>query len=157
MSKDIISISWSDLDTIVDDIVQEVISSDINIDCILGLSRGGLVPAVMLANKLGTERVYSFGLRSYNGSEAESIKTYQHVGHNMCVESNVLVVDDISDKGATLGYVKRQICADGPDNYVHRNIYTCTICIKKGTDFQPTWYGNTYDNNDWIVFPWEVV
>lgn len=152
-----IHITWEKLDEILDRTALSILNSETNIDCILGLSRGGLVPAVMLANKLSIDKVYSYGLRSYTGDVGGDIKTYQHIGNCMGSESKILVVDDISDKGTTLGFVKRQICTDGPLNYVHKDIYTCTICIKEGTDFLPTWYEETYDKDDWIVFPWETV
>jgi hypoxanthine phosphoribosyltransferase len=158
MSKNIITISWDDIDNIIERMVDDITGSEVNIDCILGLSRGGLIPAVMLANKLNISKVYSYGLRSYDDNDAGDIKTYQYIGSDgMGIEKDVLIVDDISDRGATLGFVKSRICMDSSRNYVHKNIHTCTLCIKKGTDFLPTWYDRSYDNDDWIIFPWEVV
>ena len=150
--------SWADVDAATDRIVEEILESEININAILGLSRGGLVPAVIISNKLDIDKVYSYGLRSYNTNrQGEAISTYQHIGPNLCSDENILIVDDISDQGKTLAYVKDQVCSDGPLNYVHKNIYTCTLCIKKNTDFLPTWYYRTYRDDQWVTFPWEII
>ena len=153
----VIELSWADVDNATDRLAVEVLNSQINIDAILGLSRGGLVPAVLLANKLNIDRVYSYGLRSYTGNMIGAIKTYQHIGANLGTEENILIVDDISDKGETLGYVKGQVCTDSHLDYIHKNIYTCTLCIKRSTNFLPTWHCDTYDDDVWVTFPWEAI
>ena len=151
------TLDWSDITKNVDKICAEILKSEVNIDCVVGLSRGGLIPAVMIANQLGVNKVYSYGLRSYSNKTGGDIQTYQFldsgdVGH---VE-HVLVVDDISDRGETLGYVKKQLCKPTPTTYKHLMIHTCTLCFKPHTDFIPTWYGESVDNDDWVIFPWEA-
>ena len=59
--------------------------------------------------------------------------------------SDVLLVDDIADSGKTLKeYMSGREFAQ---------IYT--ICYKEKSIIQP-WYNLEVEENDWIVFPWEL-
>jgi len=148
-------ISWSDVVKHVDKICNDIIRSDVEIDAILGLSRGGLVPAVMIANQLDIDEVYSYGLRSYSNKTGGDIKTYQLAGSETVKGDHILVVDDISDRGETLGYVKRQLCKPTHMPWTYKNIHTCTICVKPKTDFLPTWHAVDVEDDEWVIFPWE--
>lgn len=148
-------ISWEDITKYVDKICSDILKSEATIDTILGLSRGGLVPAVMIANQLGIDHVYSYGLRSYSGKSGGDIKTYQLAGSDTVQGEHILVVDDISDRGETLGYVKRQLCKPSNMPWTYKNIHTCTLCVKPHTDFLPTWHAQDVENDEWIIFPWE--
>lgn len=128
---------------------------------IIGLSRGGWVPAVTFANLMGVREVYSMGIASYDsgiGVDLEdqqgSIRTYQRLPINcpgLTKGQPVLIVDDISDKGHTLNHVV---------NHVRESfgnpIQTATIFTKNGTKFTPDYYYKCVDDDQWIVFPWEV-
>lgn len=149
-------ISWEQITQHVDKICNDIIRSDVQIDTILGLSRGGLVPAVMIANQLGINYVYSYGLRSYSDKTGGDIQTYQLAGSDEVKGEHILVVDDISDRGETLGYVKRRLCKPTHMPWRYKNIHTCTICVKPHTDFSPTWHALDVENDEWIIFPWEA-
>ena len=45
-----IYISWADIDEMVEDLYQQL--KDKNIDKVVGISRGGLIPGVMLSHRL---------------------------------------------------------------------------------------------------------
>lgn len=68
-------ISWEEVEELVDILHQNIIESGIEFDCVYGLVRGGLIPAVMLSHKMGVP--------------------YDYFG-------KVLIIDDICDSGATL-------------------------------------------------------
>lgn len=148
-------ITWDDVVKHVDKICDDILRSDVEIDCILGLSRGGLVPAVMIANQLDIDHVYSYGLRSYSNKTGGDIQTYQLAGSDTVRGEHILVVDDISDRGETLGYVKRQLCKPSIRPWTYKNIHTCTLCVKPRTDFSPTWHAVDVDDDEWVIFPWE--
>lgn len=149
------ALSWSDITKSVDTICDNILKSDITFDSILGLSRGGLVPAVMIANQLGVSEVYSYGLRSYSNRTGGEIRTYQYCGPDDVCGKHLLIVDDISDRGESLGYVKNKLLAKTLTQ-PEKNIHTCTICKKDHTDFEPTWIGMSVENDEWVIFPWEA-
>ena len=68
-------ISWKEVETLVNILHDNILESDEEFDAVIGLPRGGLIPAVMLSHKLGLP---------YNLNE------------------NALVIDDICDSGKTL-------------------------------------------------------
>ena len=75
-----IFLSWKDIDDAVTSIAHRIKASDIEINTITGLARGGLIPAVMLSHKLNIP--FHMSVSSASG--------------------NVLIVDDICDSGETL-------------------------------------------------------
>jgi len=149
-------LDWQDVVKSVDKICKDITRSEASIDTILGLSRGGLVPAVMIANQIGINKVYSYGLRSYDNKSGGDIQTYQLAGSDTVRGEHILVVDDISDRGETLGYVKKQLCKPTHMPWSYKNIHTCTLCVKPRTDFLPTWHAVDVEDDEWVIFPWEA-
>lgn len=127
---------------------------------IIGLSRGGWVPAVTFANLMGVREVYSMGVASYDASNGyvedmqSSIRTYQRLPINcpgLSKGQPVLIVDDISDKGNTLRHV-----VDHVREAFGNPIQTASIFTKQGTSFTPDYYYKCVDDDQWVVFPWEI-
>jgi xanthine phosphoribosyltransferase len=112
---------------------------------IVGISRGGLVPAVIISNLLGIRKVYSFGLKTYKDQEKESAEIYQipYLANN----NKILLIDDISDTGESFEIVKKL--------YSHKELITVSVYMKEKTKFAPDVVGENIDNNIWVVFPWE--
>jgi len=75
--KSKIYVSWDDIEHLVHDLCTQITMSNLQIDHIFGLPRGGLVPAVMISHRLGIPMTQDPNL------------------------SNVLIVDDICDSGET--------------------------------------------------------
>ena len=125
---------------------------------IVGISRGGLIPAVLLAKYLKAGEVYSIGLKSYKddsefASRLHEPDVYQNIQYNcprLARGEPILLVDDISDEGNTLHYVRKEIL-----NFNSTVIYTATIFIKDKTNFAPDIYHVKVPDNQWVVFPWE--
>ena len=72
-----IFLEWSDIHECIRIISKKVFMEYPNIDSVMGLPRGGLVPAVMISHELGLPLVFLAG-------------------------RNTLVIDDINDTGHTL-------------------------------------------------------
>lgn len=70
-------LSWNDIRDLVDDLCEKIIQNTPHVDSVIGLARGGLIPAVMVSHKLGLPYIQS-------------------------INANTLVVDDICDSGVTL-------------------------------------------------------
>jgi len=76
-TKSKIHLSWVTIEELINDLCIQIAQSDIHVEYIFGLQRGGLIPAVMLSHRL-------------------SIPMTQDP-----TKQNVLVVDDICDSGET--------------------------------------------------------
>jgi hypothetical protein len=57
------------------------------------------------------------------------------------IYDNTIVIDDICDSGLTL-------------NNKHK--YTATLHYRKTSVYKPTYYASELDNDNWIVYPWEM-
>ena len=123
---------------------------------IIGISRGGLIPATLIAKHLGASEVYSIGLKSYSDDSAYASRisepdVYQclfgcprlHKGEP------VLLVDDISDMGNTLKYVCANMLKDIAP------LHTATLFIKSKTQFVPDHFHAKVPDSQWVIFPWE--
>ena len=75
-------LNWNDIDRAINRIVASINSSEIKINAVGGLPRGGLIPAVMLSHRLGIPFVSQAQIQTTIG--------------------NILIVDDICDSGRTL-------------------------------------------------------
>lgn len=124
-------------------------------DVVIGLSRGGWVPATIAAQYFSVRKLYSIGLYSYHDDTniaSSTITQYQSLPGASTDFSNkiILMVDDISDKGKTFKYATKLL----------RDAYKCdikTMCIvvKEGTEYKPDFYYKLEPDDKWIVFPWE--
>lgn len=107
-------------------------------DCIVGLSRGGLIAGVHLSHLLKIP----FYPISWNRD-----------GENFTfpVGKSILVVDDICDSGETLKQVTKQYGKMAA-------VDTATLIYNTAQDFTPTYYSMIIDRNvftQWIEFWWE--
>lgn len=128
--------TWELLEEDIDQIIEQI---DIwKPSAIVGLARGGLIPAVMLSHKLDVPLIpLTIQTRDYQKSEMISLP------------AECLVVDDINDSGRTLELFK-QTTQLNVDQY-----RTCTLLSKLTSNFVVDYYARPADNSNWYVFPWE--
>jgi len=133
-----IELSWREINRIVDKIEAQV--KDKGYTAIVGLARGGLIPAVMLSNRLGL-KFESVTWQTRDG-ELQEIGRLNNIVKR---ENKVLIVDDICDSGLTLTQVKAN----------HPNADVAVLVSKVDTKLVD-FVGETYYNdNRWVIFPWE--
>lgn len=120
-------ITWDDIDKIISDLALDIRIADYHIDNIYGVSRGGLIPAVLLSHKLSIPLSDS-------------------------VNENTLVVDDIVNKNNLLEKTLNE-----SNYYLRHNddIYTASLIKRERSSFEPTFVGLNVEYNDWVIFPWD--
>ena len=125
-------------------------------DVIIGVGRGGLIPATLLAYKLNVKSIFNYTLQSYTDENKQGLDltTLQLPGEEIrrFKDKNILVVDDLSDTGDTLVHIKENL----KKLYDLDNIKFATLCIKEHTNFVPDFYVQKYPTETWLTFPWEV-
>ena len=124
-----------------------------NITHVIGLARGGLIPATIMSYALD-KPLLSYGINSYEGSKkTENFHINQSINLKELKEKNnnlhVLVVDDICDTGDTMVHVTNQL-ALGNIPYT-----TACICTKEKFTHWLDHYGTVIPDNKWVVSPWE--
>jgi hypoxanthine phosphoribosyltransferase len=129
-------------------------SIQFKIDCIVGISRGGLVPATMLAHRLNVREVHTIGVRSYTSDHIDSkCNIYQNCFKN-CESiyngKNILIVDDISDRGNTF----MRVMAEARECQPNINILTSSIYAREDTGYIPHFFYKKI-KDEWVIFPYE--
>jgi len=151
--------TWYYIDACCESLARRIRGNGDNITHIVGVSRGGLIPATLLAKHLDVREVISFGLKSYNdGDDYETRvptpEVYQ--GIDQCyqlagADSNVLIVDDITDKGNTFKYIEKMLAEKLPT----ASYRTVSIFRKQSSEYHPDYFATNSLDDEWVVFPWE--
>tara|TARA_Y100000310_G_scaffold298273_1_gene332089 strand:+ start:405 stop:893 length:489 start_codon:yes stop_codon:yes gene_type:complete len=150
-------VSWKDIEDGCLSIAKQIPEKDI--DLIVAIARGGLVPARILANYLNVPKIVTVGASIYdkNNQKTDNIDIYQSVGTSfkekkLVSESNILVVDDLADSGDTFAYILLSLC----ETTAPRNVKSAALYVKPGTKYIPDFYYTKLKTKPWVVFPWEA-
>jgi len=137
---------------LIDGIIYDIKSADTKFTNILGVSRGGLIPAVYISYQLGLPlAVTSYSSNKGNGDGSDNPFCFVD-DKNSKIDKNsvVLVVDDICDTGNTLSEIIEHLTP-----YVSV-VKTATLQAKAGAMYFPTFCSEIISENDgWQVYPWE--
>ena len=130
-------VTWDDINDMVFKLYKEL--KDENIDKVVGVSRGGLIPGVMLSHwlKAGFEPLE---WQTRDGEFQDKIKAN---GFNKNLKGTIFV-DDICDSALTIKQIK-EIIPKSRWAVLHQK-----ADIK--LDFVAE---RLYNDNRWIVYPWE--
>jgi len=130
-------------------------------DVVVGISRNGLVPAVIICHALGVRDLRSVHVTRTVADGADAGKTPEPVRHNVAslgdlTGADVLIVDDIAGSGATLRDVAGLVRARKP-----ATVRTAACVVNRGNwrhhsdpHRAATYIGVTVDR--WVIFPWET-
>jgi len=124
-----------------------------NITHVIGLARGGLIPATIISYVLD-KPLLSYAISSYKGTKkTENLHVSQSINLKELKENNrdahVLIVDDICDTGDTMDHIRKKLGLGGI------SYTTACICTKEKHTNWLDHYGVVVPDNKWIVFPWE--
>lgn len=133
------------------EIARKIRDNNISIDLIVGISRGGLIPARYLSDFLLIPEIKIVSAGFYLGPRQRMEKPiiYSPITENLSGK-NVLLVDDVADTGETLIEVQKHIKEKGA-----KNIYTAVIYVKPWNKAKIDFY--IKETNAWVIFPWERV
>ena len=159
--------TWQDVEHQTQEILRQIQASDWRPDYVVGLTRGGLVPANLISQYLGCRmETLKVSLRDDTECESNLWMAEDAFGHEMEQPKNILIVDDINDTGATLNYI-REDWPSGcfPDNPRWTEVWGSNVRVAVLVDNEssksevPISYSavdiNKAEQDSWIVFPWE--
>lgn len=119
-------------------------------DMIVGIARGGMVPARVLADLLGVGQVVVFRIEFYADIAVSGVRPVITQFLNVDVKGKrVLVVDDVSDSGQSLKVARQYLVEAGAVD-----VKIATLYAKVATQVMPDFVEKV--TSCWIVFPWEV-
>jgi len=132
-------------------------------DYIVGLTRGGLLPATLLSHFL-KKPMYSLDVSLRDNTDFGP-ESNCWMSEDALDGKNILIVDDINDSGATLKWIindwKHSNRPASPewDKVWGHNVRFAVIVNNEASDFRNiSYYGfdiNKLEKDVWVVFPWE--
>jgi len=149
MVIDKISVTWEEIHQSVEAIHQNTKSSDNGDIVIIGISRGGLIPAVLLSQLKTNSTVFTVGIKSYSGSKRGKENVYQVPSVSILKDYNTIyLVDDICDTGLTFKHLMEK-------HFSSLDIKTISLFYRNNSLYCPNYYGTKLLDDSWVVFPWE--
>jgi len=152
------------IDGMIHDIIRQMIQDKWRPDYIVGINRGGLVPALKLSHYLGVPmETLSVSLRDGGQTESNCWMAEDAYGY-MDSPKRILVVDDINDTGATLEWIKKDwttSCAVNNERWEYVWNESTRFAVLVDNDSSPFEVNyaaetiNKAEDDVWIVFPWE--
>lgn len=131
-------------------------------DVLIGLQRGGLIPAVMLSHQLAISTVLALPIRRtlsdaiYAPKQTPSVVLPEHLAQ--IVGKDIVVVDDIVGSGETLSTALQLLATCAPARV--RSV----VCVVNRAHWDPVHedepatviFSIGKEARAWVVFPWEI-
>ena len=123
-------------------------------DLLVGIGRGGLVPAAYLSHRTGIQMLsvdHSSGETGFGDDLLDKLAAKIRAGHR------ILIVDDINDSGATIAYLRAAVDAKSGDPAGLRiAVLVNNIRSRSLSEYHGSEIDRDADKR-WFVFPWEAV
>ena len=141
--------TWNQIYNLTLRLAREIVSSGFKPDVIVGVCRGGWVPARILSDLMENPNLASVKAESYIGiGEAQGEPELTQCLMVDVAGKRVLVVDEVADTGASLRLVRNHVLERKASE-----TKTATLYLKGRSTFKPDFCGKEMDR--WVVFPWE--
>ncbi len=148
-------ISWSEYQEKCDSLTKQILESDFKPDSVICLVRGGFYVGDYISRKLNVPLICML-TRSYKKGAGEQDAAGVHIAENILtlddVGANVLLVDDLVDRGETMHQVIKWL----KNKYPNINIKTAVIFQKPFSTFHTDFVQEKMLEQKWIVQPFEV-
>ena len=109
---------------------------------IVTITRGGLVPAAVIARELGIHYIDTVCVKSYDFKEQGEMQILKKIDDS---GEDLLIIDDLVDTGKTARVVKDML----------PNAYFATVYAKPEGKPLVDLYVTEVSQDTWILFPWD--
>ncbi|MFA5313728.1 MAG: phosphoribosyltransferase [Methanomassiliicoccales archaeon] len=136
------------------DVSRQIRDSGYNPTVIIGLTRGGWVPARLLCDHLQVKKLYAVKTEHWGVTASQDGKALLTQELNVNIENeNVLIVDDITDSGESLILACEHVKAMKP-----KELMTSTLLHITHSSTEPNFYSVKVPKEiwTWFIFPWNL-
>lgn len=157
--------TWKDIEHMVVTINNLMYADDWRPDYLVGLTRGGLVPAVIMSNMTGIP-MHALDVR-FRDTDPDNYGPESNfwMAEDAFHGKKILIVDDINDSGKTLSWIRddwRGGCHPRDSKWqtiFGDNVRTACLMDNAQSDFGDVDYTaleiDKVEDPVWIVYPWE--
>jgi len=152
----VVDVDWNELYRLSRNILIQIKEKNINIDTLVPIIRGGMPLALMLASNLENVETACLHLRRSKTNKANSEfgeTILKGITNSEAIRNkDILIVEDIVDKGLTLDTALQVI-----EKYHPKNVYIASFYNYNKEKYKKIISGKIMDEIVWISFPWEKV
>ncbi len=142
--------TWNQIYDMLLDQAKKIQGDGYKPDVIIGIARGGLVPARILSDVLETPELAIIQIEYYVSiAQTRQEPILKRSLHTQITDKKALLVDDVSDTGKSLQLAKNHLQQQGA-----KEIKTATLYAKPQTITKPDYCEK--QTSHWIVFPWDA-
>lgn len=154
--------TWHDIQSQTQEILRQIHNDGWRPDYVVGLTRGGLLPANLISQYLDVP-MHALKVSLRDDDQCETNCWMAEDAYQGC---NLLIIDDINDSGATLNWIRQDWQGSScPEDSCWASVWGDNVRIAVLVDNQssdcelPISYSsvevNKLEDPQWIIFPWE--
>ncbi|MEO1909122.1 MULTISPECIES: xanthine phosphoribosyltransferase [Paracoccus] len=114
---------------------------------VLAVTRGGLVPAMIVARELDIRTIDTISVKSYHRQEQSGLTVLKKPDPELMGDGDgILVVDDLVDSGRTLELIRE----------MYPKAHMATVYAKPKGKPMVNSYVTEVSQDTWIYFPWDM-
>ncbi|MEL6477311.1 MAG: xanthine phosphoribosyltransferase [Pseudomonadota bacterium] len=113
---------------------------------VVAITRGGMVPACIVARELNIRTVDTIAIKSYDHQNQGQLEVLKAPDAAIGDGTGTLIVDDLADTGGTLRLVRS----------LYPNAHFATVYAKPKGEPQVDTYITSVSQDTWIFFPWDM-
>jgi hypoxanthine phosphoribosyltransferase len=149
LSMDYLILSWQDVYNLTLQLSERIVKSGFKPDIIVGIARGGWIPARILSDVLYMESLQNIRIEYYTdvGVRGKEPKITQPLSGSL-KDRKVLIVDEIADTGDSLSHAIEHAKSLG----VHEQ-RSAVLHLKPNSRIVPDYA--MAKTSSWVVYPWE--
>jgi hypoxanthine phosphoribosyltransferase len=145
-----LKLTWSDIEELCRVLAEKIEERAVPFDVIIGISRGGWVPARLLSDILGSDEIDTVRVKFYKSVGKTAKKPVILLSTQIDIHGkDILLVDDIADTGESLAATVEHLKEKGA-----KSIFTLTLVKKPQSRFTPDLF--VRETPHWVIFPWEI-
>jgi hypoxanthine phosphoribosyltransferase len=146
---DYLILSWRDVYNLTLQLSEKIVASGFKPDVIVGIARGGWIPARILSDVLYMDTLQNIRIEYYTdvGAKGKEPRITQPLTGSM-ESKNVLLIDEVADTGDTLHHAIEHVKGLGA-----RKVCSAVLHYKPQSCVIPDYY--MVKTTSWTVYPWE--
>jgi len=145
-------VPWQHFYRLCAEVHQSISADGFRPDAIIGIARGGYVPARVLADFFGVMNLAALKVEHYRGTRKARQAAVRYPLPEQFSGRRVLLVDDVSDSGDTFDVALEHLRARENVGEVR----TAVLHHKVTSSYVPDYFAHRIVRWRWIIYPWAL-